>query len=453
MWRAPVLPAAVFVACLVLTAAIAWTPRLLFGLHQPSLHLVLDSVDACIAALVVFLLAGRYRRDHTWRSLLLPCGLFLLALAPVLGALVATLATHRFEVWWTQAVRVEGALLVAMGAMVGSRKLLRHGTAVVLGSLALAGAAGGVLFLARSSLPVPVDSSPPSASSPTIEGHPALLVAHAVGALAFLAAAFVFARDDARREAPDELLRSLAPALVLGAFSRVHYVLFPSIYSGWLYTGDLLRTASYVVLLVGAAREISSHWAAQSLLAVREDRRRLARELHDGVVQELVFIAMEGELASDPAHSKRIVEAAHRGLDEARGAVDLLAQGEEPTFALALHGLASQLTERYGVPVVLDVDVSVAVAPDTGHALLRIAREAAGNAARHGGPTRIGIGLTRDSGRHQLVVHDDGCGFDPERVPHHGYGLTSMRDRARGLHGELDLRSTVGRGTTVTVTW
>jgi signal transduction histidine kinase len=278
-------------------------------------------------------------------------------------------------------------------------------------------------------------------------------MAHAVGALAFLTAAFVFARDDAQRDAPDELLRSLSPALVLGAFSRVHYVLFPSIYSGWIYTGDLLRTASYVVLLVGAAREISGFWATQSSLAVREDRRRLARELHDGVVQELVFIAMEGDLITDATRSQRIVEAAHRGLDEAREAVDSLAKGQEPTFALALHGLASQLTERYGVTVVLDVDVSVAVPPETGHALLRIAREAAGNAARHAGATRIGIGLTRDSERHQLVVHDDGCGFEIDRIPHLGYGLTSMRDRARGLRGELDLRSAVGRGTTVTVTW
>ena len=147
------------------------------------------------------------------------------------------------------------------------------------------------------------------------------------------------------------------------------------------------------------------------------------------------------------------MEAAQRGLDEARGAVDSLAQGEEPAFALALHGLANQLTERYGVQVVLDVDVSVAVPPDASHALLRIAREAAGNAARHGGASRIGIGLTRDSQQHQLVVHDDGCGFDPAGVSGRGYGLTSMRDRARGLQGDLDLRTSVGRGTTVTVTW
>jgi signal transduction histidine kinase len=443
----------VLIACLVLTAAITWTHRLLFGLHQPSLHLVLDSVDACIAVLVVFLLTGRYRRDGTLRSLLLAAGLLLLVLAPILNALVTALEPARFGVWWAQAVRVEGALLVGWGALAGSWRRARHGSAVVLGSLAAMAAIGGALYLARSSLPLPVDSSPPSAASPTIEGHPALLVAHAVGALAFLAAAVVFARDDFRRDVPDELVRSLAPALVLGAFSRVHYMLYPSLYSGWLYTGDLLRTGMYAVLLVGAAREISSHWATQSSLAVREDRRRLARELHDGVVQELVFIAMEGEILEDATRSARIVEAAQRGLDEARGAVDLLAQGEEPTFALALHGLASQLTDRYGVQVVLDVDVSVAVPPETSHALLRIAREAAGNAARHGGASRIGIGLTRDSQQHQLVVHDNGCGFDPARISGRGYGLTSMKDRARGLQGDLDLRTSVGRGTTVTVTW
>ena len=55
----------------------------------------------------------------------------------------------------------------------------------------------------------------------------------------------------------DELLRWLGPACALLGFARVNYLLFPSLYSGWLYTGDLLRTAGYACLLVGAAREIS----------------------------------------------------------------------------------------------------------------------------------------------------------------------------------------------------
>ena len=70
----------------------------------------------------------------------------------------------------------------------------------------------------------------------------------------------------------------------------MNYVLFPSIYSDWLYTGDLLRTASYVVLLVGAAREITGTSRPRRRVAVLDDRRRLARELHDGLVQELVYI-------------------------------------------------------------------------------------------------------------------------------------------------------------------
>jgi signal transduction histidine kinase len=185
---------------------------------------------------------------------------------------------------------------------------------------------------------------------------------------------------------------------------------------------------------------------------VRADRRRLARELHDGVVQELGFIASESHAVAT-REGIRIREAARRGLDEARAAVEALDHGEEESFTIQLHRLARQLTERYGVRVVVDLDVTVPVARTEAHALLRIAREAAGNAARHGGASSIGIGLGRDLEGRRLVVHDDGLGFDPAQAPGNGYGLTSMDDRARGLGGHLEVRSSPGRGTTVTVTW
>jgi len=75
------LTAAAWIAGITVTALIIWSPYLVFGDRNPSLHLVLDSVDACVALLVAYLVYGRYRRSGTWQDLLLFNGLVLLAAA------------------------------------------------------------------------------------------------------------------------------------------------------------------------------------------------------------------------------------------------------------------------------------------------------------------------------------------------------------------------------------
>ena len=114
----------------------------------------------------------------------------------------------------------------------------------------------------------------------------------------------------------DDLLGWIGAAAALGAFARVAYLLFPSLYTEWLYAGDVLRLGMYLMLLVGCVREIRQYWRAQTVLAVAGERRRLARELHDGVVQELGFIRSQ---ALRTPNSGDIASAADRALDEARG--------------------------------------------------------------------------------------------------------------------------------------
>jgi signal transduction histidine kinase len=442
---------------LVVTVVILTSPHLLFGYRNPSLHLALDSVDACIASLVAYLFYGRFTRSRRLQDALLTEGLGLLAASSVAAALVSAAGVaqpYTLEVWVPLSLRVIGVLTVTAAALSGDRGLTIHARGrPVLAPLFLASVTVGALLAFHASLPIAVSETiPASAVRPVVTGHAMLLAGHAVGALGFVVAAVAFSVQAARRD--DVLLRWLGPACVLGAFSRLHYVLFPSIYSGWIYTGDLFRTGCYLLLLVGAAREIERFWRTQAELAVLEDRRRLARELHDGVVQELGYIRSEAHLITvNGGVRERIVDSVDRACDEARSAIEALGHEGELPLGLLLHRAARQVAERYGGHVVVDLDVSVDATRDQGHDLVRITREAVSNAIRHGRARNIGIGLLRDRERRRLVVHDDGRGFDPVTTESTGYGMTSMRERAQSLPGTFQVTSAPGRGTTVVVEW
>src|SRR5699024_8239337 len=145
----------------------------------------------------------------------------------------------------------------------------------------------------------------------------------------------------------------------LGGFARVAYALSPSVYTDWLYAGDLLRTGSYLVLLVGSARELSLYWTEREVQAVEEDRRRLARERHDGVVQELSYIRGEAHSIPDEALRSQVLGATDRALDEARAAIHALGHlGTEP-LAHLLHQTAHELGRRHQLAVEVEVDEAV----------------------------------------------------------------------------------------------
>ncbi|HSE08495.1 MAG TPA: ATP-binding protein [Nocardioidaceae bacterium] len=441
-----------------MTALIVGTPYLLFGYHNASLQLVLGTLDACVALLVSYLVYGRYVRRRLTQDLLLAQGLLLLAVAGTISVALNLLGGARpepLEVWLPLALRTAGALLIAAASLVGSGHVqLTHGR-LRLSPLVSVAAVCLMLVVWRDALPVALSSSAPAAATrPMITGHPLLLVSQAVAAVSFMVASVAFTRRAMRRH--DELLRWLGPACALAAFARVNYVLFPSLYSDWFYTGDLLRTTGYLILLVGAAREIGQYWSARARAAVLEDRRRLARELHDGVVQELSYIRAEAHtVGSGDEVAERILSACDRGLDEARAAVDALGRGGDEPLAYVLHRAAQQVAERYDAHLDVDLDDSVQAAPEQRHALVRIAREAVSNAVRHGGADRVSLRLVRDQDGSRLLVEDDGKGFDVVSVSRRasGYGLVSMRERALALPGSFEIESIPERGTTVGVSW
>ena len=454
------LTAAGWVAGVVVTGTIVGTPYLLFGYHSPALHLVVDTVDACVGLLLAYLLWGRFLRHRRWQDLVLAEGMFLLAGAGLMVALLVSVMpafrAGNWGIWLALTLRVAGSAMVLASALAWQRRTLQRmpwgrGQVTLWAVLALV---VGVVVTSRQHLPAALTSSPPvSAGHPVITGHPALVAGQSVSALCFLAASVAFAAQSARR--PDELLRWLGLACALAGFARVNYVLFPSLYSGWVYTGDLLRTSSYVVLLVGAGREISQHWAAQSRAAVLEDRRRLARELHDGLLQELAYIRLEAQAATrEHAAAARLVSACDRARDEARAAVDALGWSPDEPLGFVLHRAARQVADRHAARVDVDLDDSVTADQRTRNALMRITREAVTNALTHGQARRICLRVGRDGSKNRLVVEDDGLGFDPANAgSSDGYGLLSMEERARGLGGSFAVESAPDSGTKVQVSW
>jgi signal transduction histidine kinase len=448
---------AAWAAGLVGTMLVVGTPYLVFGYYSLSMHLILNTAAAFIAVLLGYLLFGRYLRSRLTQDLLLALALALLAIAGMGVTLVVAVwersLTGTLDVWLPLFLSVSAACLTLASALLGDRVAAPGGIPWARMSVAVVVGGALVLWLFRDQLPLAVDQTPPpSTARAVITGHGLMIAGQALSGVCFLVASVAFAGQATLRR--DELLRWLGPACALLGFARIHYLLFPSLYSGWIYTGDLLRTAAYLVLLVGAAREIRQFWSAQTRAAVLEDRRRLARELHDGVVQELGFIRAEAHRMPGP-DAPPILAACDRALDEARAAVDALGRSPEEPLGFVLHRAAQQVAERYGARVDVHLDDSIEADQEQRHALVRITREAISNAVRHGAAERVELRLTRDPDGFRLVVSDEGRGFDTAwaSINATGYGLTSMAERARGLSGSFRVRSAPGRGTEVEVTW
>ena len=196
--------------------------------------------------------------------------------------------------------------------------------------------------------------------------------------------------------------------------------------------------------------------------AQEEERRRVARDLHDEVNQALAAILLRLEALAQDAPPEQTEEVAElkRLASQAMDELLALARQLRPA-ALDDHGLIpaleSQLrafTERTGIAAQLSTNGDVAQLDEEQQtALYRIAQEALVNAGRHGSPTRVELELTARASGAELRVVDDGSGFDPAvtRNSAQGLGLEGMAERARLVGGELDVRSSPGSGTEITL--
>jgi GAF domain-containing protein len=198
-------------------------------------------------------------------------------------------------------------------------------------------------------------------------------------------------------------------------------------------------------------------------LAVLEERRRLARELHDSVTQSLFSMSLLAQVLPDLWEIDR--EEARAGLgqirDMTRGALAEMrallfelqpaALGEQG-LAHALRVHAATLGSRIGIPVVVDVARDPALPRPVEQAFFRIAQEALANVARHAQARRVRVTLNGPTPV-RLAIADDGQGFHIEHTGEGRFGLISMRERAAAVGARLRVRSELGQGTEIIVEW
>jgi signal transduction histidine kinase len=197
-----------------------------------------------------------------------------------------------------------------------------------------------------------------------------------------------------------------------------------------------------------------TNWAAHEELerrATSEERRRVARDLHDGLAHELAFIASKARRTGAPHEMKELSGAADRALDEARRAITVLSLSAPQSLVAALTQTAEDLGARLNVPVLVDLDEHVEIDADVSEQLLRIVREGLTNAAIHGHPHYVTVTLRKTSDACRLVIADDGCGFDLGNTDPTRFGLVSMRERAASFGGSFSVDSSPGRGTRLEV--
>ena len=243
----------------------------------------------------------------------------------------------------------------------------------------------------------------------------------------------------------------------IGILSLLHQV------AGWYRQPDLERLQSFATQVTIAIHNL---WLTEreQQAAVLDERHRLARELHDAVTQtvfsaSLIAEALPTTWQDAPPIARTGVAQLHQltrtALAELRSLLVELrpaALTERPLGEL-LHALCTATSGRSQVPVVLDARGDGVLRPEVQLALYRIAQEALTNVVKHAEASRVRVTLACRPAAVELVVADDGRGFDAAQVAPDGFGLQGMRERAAQIGATLHITSQRHTGTRVAVAW
>ena len=217
-----------------------------------------------------------------------------------------------------------------------------------------------------------------------------------------------------------------------------------------------------------AERSRSAHLQSElveqaRLAGIRDERSRLARELHDTVAQGFVAVVTQLESVDENELSRathdRLENAkalAREGLGEARRAVNALRPVtlDAQSLPTAVREQLSTFSQRTRISAVLRVDGDARELAGSDDSVLRILQESLANIARHSGARHVVVTLTYLDDMLLLDIRDDGCGFDVgavQRSMHGGFGLTGMCERAELLGGSVVVESEPRSGCVVSV--
>jgi signal transduction histidine kinase len=420
--------------------------------RAPTLRPPLETMLTLFCLTAAWLLRGQFMASRRLRDLLLVCVALALGLMTLcLNALPAAVDVNGTA--YLAAAGLWGQLLVAgifaAATSVPVDKMVpRIGhparIGVLLGLVPLAAAAlGGLLMNA-----LRLDLSSRSGAS-----GEAVLVALVLGAASLLAyAAATLALENLRsRDAVAALLASAALLLAGGCLCHLTTRSLPSREVGAGTAMGVLAAGLLLCAAVVLERRVRSRAARAAALA---ERRRVARDLHDGIAQDLAFIAAHGaQIAAEMGEEHPVAVAARRALAVSRSTISDLSDPSGATASEALDAVAHELRDRFEVAIAVHSQIDLLLPSGVSEHLTRIAREAIANAARHGQAKNVVVSLLRAERGVALRVVDDGCGIpvgEGGATPE-GFGLRSMRERAGALGGHLVVRRAPQGGTELEV--
>jgi ligand-binding sensor domain-containing protein/signal transduction histidine kinase len=239
----------------------------------------------------------------------------------------------------------------------------------------------------------------------------------------------------------------------------------PFFYRTWWFIAACI---GLITLLVFGLYQYRVRQVRARFEAVLEERSRLAREMHDTVIQGCTGVsalleaqAMEGETDSrGTTNGAGLMDFARQQLrntiNEAREAIwNLRKPDDAGSLSEKLESMTRLVSSEFQVPVTWSMSgTPFAVTEPVAHDLLMVAREAVYNSMLHGHPARVGVALTYKGSELVLDLNDDGCGFDPEQLGEengHHFGLKGMKERVERSGGKFQLASAAGKGVRIEV--
>jgi signal transduction histidine kinase len=197
-------------------------------------------------------------------------------------------------------------------------------------------------------------------------------------------------------------------------------------------------------------------------LGLMEERERIAKELHDGIIQSLFAVGMNLQSTALTSGSPETAARVENAVGELDGVIRDLRNyifGLRPGILAdrqlnqALEAIAEEAASTANIPIAVEVDAAVSAALSSrSHEIVQLTREALSNVTRHSRAKHAFVRLTRRAASAVLTIEDDGVGFDA-RKPSEGNGMKNMRERAVAIGGRLRVTSSNGKGTRLRFTF